>query len=58
MYQHPGSDGLREKASKQSDSLRVQRSPKLTETSKDHGSETTEQKQREKLDWFSTWEDE
>ncbi|HET8563325.1 MAG TPA: hypothetical protein VFM35_05585, partial [Candidatus Binatia bacterium] len=56
-----GSDDLREDASKQSaiqlDSLKVQRSPELLETSEESGRKTTDQKQSEKLDWFSTWEE-
>ena len=54
------SKGLRENASNQlatqRDSL-VQRSPELAETSKDHGSEATDQNQRENLEWFSTWDE-
>jgi len=59
--QLPGSDGLRENASKQSatqlDSLKIQRSPELLETSEDSGPRTTDQKQKETLEWFSTWDD-
>jgi intracellular multiplication protein IcmO len=40
----------------QRDSL-VQRSPELAETSQDHGAETTDQKQTERHEWFSTWND-
>jgi hypothetical protein len=54
------SEGLRENASSQSatqrDSL-VQRSPELAETSEDRGSKVTDQKQGEKLEWFSTWDE-
>ena len=54
----PGSDGLRENAANpsptQHDSL-VQRSSELAETTTDLDSEVTDQKQRDKLDWFSTW---
>ena len=54
------SKGLRENASNQlatqRDSL-VQRSPELAETSEDHGSEATDQNQRENLEWFSTWDE-
>ncbi|HEX9273279.1 MAG TPA: hypothetical protein VGA01_13820, partial [Candidatus Binatia bacterium] len=56
-----GSSGLREDASTQSatqlDSLKVQRSTELTEISEDRGPEATDQKQREKLEWFSTWDE-
>jgi hypothetical protein len=59
--QPPGSDGLRENASKQSatqvDSLKVQRSPELLETSEESGPRATDLKQSEKLDWFSTWDE-
>ena len=57
----PGSDGLRENASKQCatqlDSLNAQRSPELLEASKESGPKATDQKQSEKLDWFSTWDE-
>ena len=49
MYQLPGSDGLREKASKQSDSLRVQHSSEVTETSKNHGSEALSKNKEKNL---------
>ena len=56
-----GSERLREDASTQSatqlDSLKVQRSPGLTEISEDRGPEATDQKQREKFEWFSTWDE-
>ena len=59
--QLPGSDRLRENAPKQSatqlDSLKVQRSPELLETSDESGPKATDQKQSEKLDWFSTWDE-
>jgi len=55
-----GSEVLRENASKQSatqfDSLKVQGSPELAEISEDRGAEATDQKQRERLEWFSTWD--
>jgi TraM recognition site of TraD and TraG len=57
----PGSDGLRENASKQSatqlDSLKAQRSPELLEARKESGPKATDQKQSDKLDWFSTWDE-
>ena len=59
--QPPGSDGLRENAANHSamqvDSPTVQRSPELLETTEDSGPRATDQKQREKLDWFSTWDE-
>jgi hypothetical protein len=59
--QIPGSDRSRENASKQSatqlDSLKVQRSPELLETSEESGPGATDQKQSEKLDWFGTWDE-
>jgi len=55
------SEGLRENASKQSatqiDSLTAQRSPELLQTSEESGPGATNQKQSEKLDWFSTWDE-
>ncbi|MBI2228729.1 MAG: hypothetical protein HYU46_06460 [Deltaproteobacteria bacterium] len=59
--QIPGSDGLRENASKQSatqlDSSKVQSSPELFETSEESGPRARDQKQSEKLDWISTWDE-
>ena len=58
--QVPGSEGLREDVSNQASQpnfLEVRRPSELTETTIDHNSEVTDQKQREKLDWFSTWEE-
>jgi intracellular multiplication protein IcmO len=59
--QPPGSDGLRGNASKQSatqlDSLKAQRSPELVDTSEESDPGATDQKQRETLDWFSTWDE-
>ena len=57
-----GFDGLRENTANQSANTTrffrlVQRSPELPETSEDRCSEATDQKQREKLDWFNTSED-
>jgi hypothetical protein len=52
---------LRENPSKQSatrpDSLKVQRAPDLLEMSEESGPGAIDQKQREKLDWFSTWDE-
>ena len=39
------------------DSITVQTSPELTEPSKDRDPEATDQKRRDKLDWFSTWDE-
>jgi hypothetical protein len=59
--QPPGADGLKENFSKQTaarpDSLKAQRTPDLPEMSEESGSGAIDQKQREKLDWFSTWEE-
>jgi hypothetical protein len=59
--QPPGSDGLRENPLRQSatqvDSLQAQHSPELVEASEKSGSRAAYQKQREQLDWFSTWDE-
>ena len=39
-------------------SLIVQRPAQLAATNEDRGAEATDQKQRERLEWFSTWEEE
>lgn len=55
------SEGLRENAhnhlAMQNDSLKAQRSPELVETSEESGPRASDQKQSEKLDWFSTWDE-
>ena len=60
--QLPDSDRFRENASKQSatqlDSLKAQRSPELLDASKESRPGTNDPKQSEKLDWFSTWDEE
>jgi len=37
--------------------LKVQRSPQFTETSDEGASQTSNQKQTDKLDWFSAWDE-
>ncbi len=58
--QLPGSDELRENASKQSasqvDSLNLQHAESI-DMREENESGTTDQKQKEKLDWFSTWDE-
>jgi hypothetical protein len=55
------SEGLRENASNQSatqpHSLKVQRAADLPEIGEESGAGAIDQKQREKLDWFSTWDE-
>ena len=59
--QLPASDGLRETASTQSaiqlDSPKVHRSPELLKTSEKSGPGAPDEKQREKLDWVGTWDE-
>jgi len=59
--QVPGSKGLRQDVSNQGtlqpDFLKVQPPPELAEISGDGGAEATDQKQRERLEWFSTWDE-
>ena len=59
--QSAASEGLNDNTLKQAatqlDSLKIRHSPEITEISEDRGPEATDQKQTEKLEWFSTWDD-
>jgi hypothetical protein len=52
------SEGLNDKqAATQLDSLKVRHPSELSEISEDRGPEAADQKQTQKLEWFSTWDD-
>jgi hypothetical protein len=50
-------DNTLKQVATQLDSLKIQHAPEITEISEDRGPEVTAQKQSEKLEWFSTWDE-